>query len=359
VLESLAKLKGVYVPTLNQKLPIKRRQCFEPDWKPVTSAFISPHSHFSDTYLIETGRGCGHSCRFCVTRQLYDRGRQFEYDQIKDALGRGRKVARSVGLIGAAVSDHPELLNILGLADEMDLTVGISSLRLERVSEELMAKLLRCGVRSVTVAPEAGSQRLRRIIGKPVSDDVISKAFEVMAASGIERIKTYLLVGLPWERDDDLESIPQLVGKLWDICRGAKKTRLAVSMGIFVPKPWTPFQWCGMPESSELSRRISIATEGLRSLLKGDLSVDSPRAAIRQAVLSRGGRGAGRALLRVVSDGRSFRSALADEDVDESYLAHQWRKRNESFPWEVVDNGVIKEKLWKEFETSKRVAAKE
>jgi radical SAM superfamily enzyme YgiQ (UPF0313 family) len=354
-LRGLSKLEGFYVPSIKQKLPIIRQACNVSESVPATSTFVSPYSHFSDAFLIETGRGCGKSCRFCVSRQPHSGAREFSEANIADALKRGRQVAESIGLVGAAVSDHPGLMRILDLAAQMDLTVGVSSLRLERVGEELMEKLLGCGVRSITVAPEAGSERLRRIIGKPVGDETILKAYEIMAGAGVERIKTYLLVGLPWEQDEDLESIPTLVRKLWDICRDSVKTRLAVSMGVFVPKPWTPFQWCGMPESSELARRITIATKGLRRLLKGDLSVDSPRSAIRQAVLSRGGKGVGRALLNVVSGERSFRSALVDEEVDVEHVVHEWRSRSAKFPWDVIDVGVSRERLWKEFESSRKL----
>jgi len=201
----------------------------------------------------------------------------------------------AIGLVGAAACDHPEIDEIARRIVGMGARLSVSSLRADAVSETLLMALARSGARSLTIAPEAGSERLRDAIGKGISDAQIIDALRRAVGAGIREAKLYFMVGLPGEGEEEVEAIPGLVRRC---LREAKLARVTVAAGPFVPKPHTPYEGEGMLPVRELSRRLRVIREALRREKKVRLSLESANWAYLEGALSRGDRRLGRVIAR-------------------------------------------------------------
>lgn len=338
LLERLEPIEGIYIPSLGEH-HVRRVWCEAADIAeaPQAGAAGSQGSHFGDMFLVEVGRGCGRGCLFCAAGNLYRPVRMREPASIIAGSGG----AARVGLVGTAVGDHPDLIAILDNVISHGRTAGISSLRADQVTGDLARRLVACGIRSIAIAPEAGTEKLRWRIGKRIADDEIAGAVRHLSEAGIATIKLYFMIGLPGETEKDVEAIVGLVVRLAEV-RG--KSRLSVAAGPFVPKPHTAFQWAGFAPREVLRRRVKI----LRAVskIKGcTLKAGSIDEAWTEAVLARGDRALSGPLIEAATAGRSLTTLLKKAGHDPCRELDPAKP----LPWDFLDCGARREGLLKQY----------
>jgi radical SAM superfamily enzyme YgiQ (UPF0313 family) len=272
---------------------------YENSGAPVAQRIFDPPSSFKRMVLVETGRGCPAGCRFCAVAHARRPPVFFPAADVLEAAREGMAMGKRVGLVGASLSRHPDLLEMVeGLAaygaDFSPASLGASVLA-GPAGERLLEHLEKSRQRTITLAPETGSKRLQKLIGKPLVEAAFEQAVRGLGEAGVLHLKLYFLYGLPREEEEDLQDSIDLVARvrkwLLDAQRSRGRTgRLAVSINPFVPKPHTPLGEEAMPELAELRRKRKMLSAGLRRLGGVSLSGLSPRAAIWQCLLDRGDR---------------------------------------------------------------------
>lgn len=359
-LESLSQIPGVYVPsfyapkyaddgTIVSIEPlgcaprtVRRNIARLSGRESAFSAIRTPDTEFGDISLVEVIRGCGRKCRFCLAcyTNLPSRPRFFGMP----------KKPETIGLVGASALDHPNARAICKEILDSGCGFTVSSLRAESLDAELASMISQGGQRTLTLAPEAGTLRLRRVINKAAEDDVLIDCAKMAGDAGFSKLKLYFMVGLPTETDEDIQGITDLASKMALACG----IPVELSVSVFVPKPQTPFQWTAMPEESILKKRLSL----LRGLLKKvpgiKADIESPRNAVIQGVLSRGDRKVSELVLAAFERGGNWRAALCDTGIDAYYYIHRERSLNEVLPWDHLDSRVKKEFLQAEYERALR-----
>ena len=322
---------------------------------PTTTCILTPFSEFSNTGLVEIGRGCGRGCRFCAAGFVYRPPRLVSAEKIIEATENTRELTNRVGLLSSAVSDHPEIEGICNVLKQKGFQVSVSSIRADSATRGLLRNLSESGHFSVAVAPDAGSERLRKVINKNLSEAQILDAVENLSRQNILNIKLYFMVGLPTETRSDVEEIVKLVRKIKhrviSSSKGKKKlATLTLSVNCFVPKPFTPFQWSQFLKVEELKERIKIIKRGLKGLSNVRVHTDLPKWAYRQAVLSRGDRKVALLLRAIHQNDGNWQKALSDVNLNADFYACRSRKKDELFPWDFIDHGIRKEYLWEEYQ---------
>ncbi len=300
--EELAHLRGVYIPGFyrsetdehrrvrevtpigNVPFPIPRNAQPDIETFDTTSEILTPNTVFGKSFLVEVSRGCPRRCKFCAGTTIYSPPRYRSARRILSAVETKLRDEKRVGLLGAAVGDHPHIENICAQLVEQGRNISISSVRTGNVSPQLAAALARGGTRTLTIAPEAGSEKLRRCIGKPLSNRELLQCARIAAAADIHSLKLYFLIGLPGEQPPDVEEIISRVAELSAIIR------LKVNVSPFVPKPRTPYQRLGSRPLNYLKSTIHRLRKELRKLPGVAFSAGSPRQSLMETVLSRGNR---------------------------------------------------------------------
>jgi radical SAM superfamily enzyme YgiQ (UPF0313 family) len=338
LLEEIGRIEGVYVPSLGERRV--RRVWAEPESFAAEPA-RRVASHFGEMFLVEVGRGCARGCRFCAAGNLYRPVRM----RTKEAVIEQARDHARIGLVGTAVGDHPEILSLMESFEGQGRSVGISSLRVDRISSRIAGVMGRCGVKTIAIAPETGSDGLRGRLGKGIRREQVFDAVSRLSVAGIATIKLYFMIGLPGEADGDVEAIVSLVAELGRV-RG--KSKLSVAVGPFVPKPHTAFQWCGLQDRTTLRRRIRILRR-IPRLAGCSLKVGSLDEAWVEAVLARGDRSLSAPLLEAARKHIRLKTALKRSDAPDPCVELDTRK---PLPWDFIDSGVSKKRLLTEFERS-------
>ena len=319
------------------------------------SAILTPDTTFEDTYLIEVGRGCSHGCRFCSAGFVYRPPRFRHHSTIDKCLLQGESMTDRIGLVGAAVTDFPDLNKLCGHAFEKEIRISFSSLRADALSPELLSILRQSETKTATIAPDAGSERMRKVINKGITEEEIINAAEILVAEGIPNLKLYFMVGLPTETMDDVEAIVSLCKKIKHRFLKSSRARkrigeITVSLNCFVPKPFTPFQWVAMDEVQTLKKKIKKVKEGLKRVANVRVHSDVPRWAYIQALLSRGDRKVAQILLLANKNSGNWPKTLKESPVNPYFYIYRERAIDEQFPWEFIDNGINKSFLKEEYE---------
>lgn len=360
IINELKGREGFYVPSdqgASSQAMVKRVYLSDFDkyvWK--EEQLVAPDSHFGDAYLIEVGRGCPRKCRFCAARSIYSPVRYRTIESIDEEIGRIGPEPNGVGFLGASLSDYNQLREVVLEAQASGHSVQTSSLRMDMLSSGLLDILRECGVRTITTAPEAGSERLRRVLRKDLKEGAILSSAERIGEAGFPQLKLYFMIGLPGETDRDMVDLAMLILRIDERIKKAKgRTKITACLSPFVPKPWTPFQWAAFERPALLRERMQI----VRRLVKGRVKVkaDSTSGAAYQALLSRGDHRVGRALAHSVTEGKSVSSALKDAGLSKAWYLHRERDKDEAFPWDFIDHGIEKECLLQEWEKAKREAS--
>ena len=340
VLGRLARIDGIYVPSAPR--PRVRRV-----WAPACDIAAEPPaqapSHFGKMLLVEVGRGCGRGCFFCAAGNLYRPVRMREAEEI---LERSRG-AEKVGLLGTAVGDHLGLEGMLREITARGCEVSVSSFRADEITRGIADLLVAGGMKTIAIAPEAGSEPLRRRINKRLSDDQIVEAVSVLASAGMKTIKLYFMIGLPGEEDADVEAAVDLVKRLSNV-RGS--SRLSIAAGPFVPKPQTAFQWSPFAPLATLRRRAAVLS-AVRRIRGCSLTLGSLDEAWLEAVLARGDRSLGGLIADSALKGIPFAKLLKQRpDLDPT----RGLDTAKPLPWDFIDSGVSKKRLEADLARSRR-----
>lgn len=315
------------------------------------TGIISSETAFKNTCLIETGRGCHHGCRFCSAGFIYRPPRTYPESVVTRAMDRAGKVTRRIGLVSAAVSDHPRINDICSFGIEQNLNISFSSLRLDALTRELVDTLVASGVKTATIAPEAGTQRMRNIINKKITRPDILSAVTRLIQGGILNLKLYFMVGLPFELDADVDGIIDLTLNIRDIFLAESKKKkkigtITLSVNPFVPKPVTPFQWIPMAPAAVLKRRTAHLTTSLKKIPNVKINCESHRMARINGVLARGDQ---RVADRIETAAREGWSRAFSKKEFDTYLYREMHTAA-PLPWDILDGGVKKTFLARELE---------
>jgi len=346
LLKALASLPGIYVPACYSGISVARQWAKNLDDFAVASIILTPDTELGDLYLIEVERGCNWGCRFCLVNKAFHPMRCRSVDNIIAQAEHGLKYRRRLGLVGAAVSDHPQIEELLLKLGQMGAELSISSLRVSPLSRIVLRELAKGEARTISLAPEAGSNRLRRVIKKSISEEDILESMDKVAEQGIRLLKLYFMIGLPSETEEDIEDIIRLALKYKDILDKQQiGCRLVLNISPFVPKAGTPFQWLPMTEPSTLNRRLSFLKNSL--MPKGiRLKWESPMWSQVQGVLSRGDIKLAEVLANMEEVSLSgWRKATEKCHLDIDFYAHQRWDTKQRLPWAIIDSGTKLEHL--------------
>jgi radical SAM superfamily enzyme YgiQ (UPF0313 family) len=332
---------GPDVPLPVRKAAVKTTEALDP---PATSIF-TPETEFGARFLVEVVRGCANLCRFCWAGYNYLPVRAFPTDRILQLAEAARPHASRVGLVSIALCDHPDIERILARLHEMGYGISPASLRLDDLTEPIVRVLRDSGERTITIAPETGSDRLRRVINKTVTNDEILERAGLIFASGIENLKLYYMIGLPTETDDDLVAIRDLTVQMRErMVKHAKGRghigRIVGSVNPLIPKPGTAYQWIPMEDPAITERKI----KRLRSLMAGVdnvyFNIKSERHSYYQALLSLGDRRVAPVIEAAERNGQNWRAAVAEVGIDADFYIFRDRSGDAALPWDIIDGGM-------------------
>jgi radical SAM superfamily enzyme YgiQ (UPF0313 family) len=338
-----------------RKAAVKTTELLDP---PATSIF-TPDTEFGSRFLIEVVRGCANLCRFCWAGYNYLPVRAFSTERILELAADARKYSSRAGLVSIALCDHPEIDRILRSLIDMGYSISPASLRLDDLTAPIVQMLHESGERSITIAPEAGTDRLRRVINKTVTNQEIVDAAELIFANGMENLKLYYMIGLPTETDADLVGIRDLTLQMRDaMMRHARPRgrigRIVGSVNPLIPKPGTAYQWLPMEDPAITDRKA----KRLRQLL-GDadnvyFNIKSERHSYYQALLSLGDRRVAPAIEAAQRNGGNWRAAVAESGVDADFYIFRDRSDDRVLPWDIIDGGMKTSFFQSEFQKALR-----
>jgi len=331
-LDWLADLPGVWVPRADRTGPIQRQWVRDLSRRPFSSSIVCPKAEFGDMRMIEIARGCVHACRFCLATRWYHPFRQLDPQQVLELARQARGRWSKVALVSAAVSDYQEIDALVEALRAEGIAFSVSSLRATPLSQILLEGLAASGARTLTIAPEAGSQRLRDAMRKGISHDDIMRATALASRLGFDALKLYYMVGLPGETEEDIGALIELTREIAERF-GAQ---VIVAITPFIPKAHTPWQRQGMAPERVLDERISR----IRSALQSEsisIRAESTILARAQAIMARGDEALGEALASSSSiSPRHVERMAARAGLDvEAYLA-DW-DASHPLPWHMVD----------------------
>lgn len=370
-LRALAEIQGVYVPSLydverGDDRRIARFRAREGAPLPVLAAIdsasermaesliVSDGAYFENMFLLEMSRGCARGCRFCATGHMHDAPSFRPSDDIVAAVRRALACTTRVGLVSATLGDHPEIRRILAAMQGLGVEVNVGSLRVESVDRELALLLVGCGVRTATIAPEAATEPLRRIIGKPTTERAIFEAAATLGASGFARLKLYFMIGLPGETEEDVRAIPDLALSVREAFAKYRKTaRVSVGVSVFVPKPRTPFQWFPMAAERTIRDRMTALRRNIAGKPGLSFTGTGPREARREGVLARGGRELSGAIVLAAVENVPWKAALRRSGVAAESIVDRPYREDEVFPWDVIRLGSPTERLLASYRTAR------
>lgn len=368
MLMRLASVPGVYVPSLyeheydvsgslrqitpKENVPprAKRQWVKNLDQYPAHTVVLTDNTEFN-FYLIETARGCGRHCRFCMAGYAFRKPRNRSLAVINDEVKAALRYKKRIGLMGAAISDYPEINELCQDILGEGLSMSVASFRADTVTKELVESLAASGLKTLTMAPEAGSSRMRAVINKGIEEVHLFNAIDLGVAAGIKNFRLYIMVGLPFETEDDISAIIDLAERLKDYMEnnGAKGT-LTLSINPFIPKPFTPFQWLPMADKKYVERAFKTIMQGLKKRRQIIVNVESPKEAYIQGILARGDRNIAKAFMRACELGgsKAFKRALKEEGLDLKKYLYCQREKDEIFPWDALDLGFTRKYLYDE-----------
>src|SRR5262245_18964872 len=336
-----ATTAGAAAPVPVRKAALRTTEAVDP---PATSIF-TPDTEFGSRFLVEVVRGCANLCRFCWAGYNYLPVRAFPTERILELAGAARSHANRVGLVSIALCDHPDIERILVRMKQMGYAISPASLRLDDLTPTIVRLLHESGERSITIAPETGSDRLRRVINKTVTNDEILDRAELIFASGIENLKLYYMIGLPTETDDDLVAIRDLTRQMRErMLRHARSKgqigRIVGSVNPLIPKPGTAYQWLPMSDPAAIERKIKRLRTLVADIDNVYFNIKSERHSYYQALLSLGDRRVAPAIAAAERNGQNWRAAVAEAGVDDEFFVFRDRTGDAMLPWDIIDGGM-------------------
>jgi radical SAM superfamily enzyme YgiQ (UPF0313 family) len=351
LLRGLSRLPGNYVPPYPPEKKVIRQWVKNLDDFPVASVVMTPDTELGELFLIEAERGCQRGCRFCLVNATFAPRRFRSVESVVKQAWEGLHARRRIGLVGPSVTDHPQINELLTGLLKLNAELSLSSLHIKSITPDTLGALARGKAKTITIAPEVGSPRLREIINKGISHDDIMAAADGIAGYHFAQLKLYYIVGLPTETDEDIEDIVRLTLEIKDrLDRGRSNTRVILNASPFVPKAGTPFQWLPMASTETLGRRLAILRSHLP--LKGiKVNEESPAWSQVQGVLARGDEKLAGALAGMGEVTlAAWRRAVAENQLDIDYYVNQKWNTADELPWGFIDTGTETAKLCTELE---------
>jgi len=354
-IEAFVPRPGTGAPATVKKAALKTTEAVDP---PATTIF-TPDTELGSRFLVEVVRGCANLCRFCWAGYNYLPVRAFPKDRILQLAESARRYSSHAGLVSIALCDHPEIEEILTRLVAMGYSISPASLRLDDLTPTILNLLRKSGERTITIAPEVGSDRLRRVINKTITNDEIFAAADMIFESGFENLKLYFMIGLPTETDDDLVAIRDMTVRLRASMLRHQRGRghigrIVGSVNPLVPKPGTAYQWLPMEDDGSIERKI----RRMKSLLAGIdnvyFNIKSERHSFYQALLSLGDRRVAAAIEVAERNGGNWRAAVAESGVDAAFYVFRDRSADPVLPWDIIDGGLKDHFFRSEFDKALR-----
>ena len=359
ILHQLANISGVYVPSLYVPIysddgefkgyhiaegaPKTIKRHFEMLTSGGETVVATNYTEFGAMYIIEVARGCGRHCRFCMAGYCFRVPRVRPLDILKEGVDRAEKLGKKVGLMGAAISDYPEVDELVTYIRSKDMRYSCASLRADSLTQAVVDGLADSGQKTITIAPETGSERLRRVINKGISEEHLQNAATLSAKSGIQHMRLYIMIGLPTETDEDIDAIVGLAERTQaHMAEVGCKGRLTLSINPFIPKPFTPFQWMAMDNQKTVEKKLQYIKKALQKNRRIEVLVESPKEAYIQGVLARGDRRLGAVLAACAADrgSKSFKPEMKAAGLDMDEMNYRERSFDEFLPWSHLDMGM-------------------
>ena len=359
ILRQLANISGVYVPSLYVPIysddgefkgyhiaegaPKTIKRHFEMLTSGGETVVATNYTEFGAMYIIEVARGCGRHCRFCMAGYCFRVPRVRPLEILKEGVDRAEKLGKKVGLMGAAISDYPEVDELVTYIRSKDMRYSCASLRADSLTQAVVDGLADSGQKTITIAPETGSERLRRVINKGISEEHLQNAATLSAKSGIQHMRLYIMIGLPTETDEDIEAIVGLAERTQaHMAEVGCKGRLTLSINPFIPKPFTPFQWMAMDNQKTVEKKLQYIKKALQKNRRIEVLVESPKEAYIQGVLARGDRRLGAVLAACAADrgSKSFKAEMKAAGLDMDAMNYRERSFDEFLPWSHLDMGM-------------------
>ena len=359
ILRQLADVSGVYVPSLyvpiysedgafkgyniEEGVPKTIKRHFEMLTSGGETVVATNYTEFGAMYIIEVARGCGRHCRFCMAGYCFRVPRVRPLEILKEGVDRAEKLGKKVGLMGAAISDYPEVDELVTYIRSKDMRYSCASLRADSLTQAVVDGLADSGQKTITIAPETGSERLRRVINKGISEEHLQNAATLSAKSGIQHMRLYIMIGLPTETDEDIEAIVGLAERTQaHMAEVGCKGRLTLSINPFIPKPFTPFQWMAMDNQKTVEKKLQYIKKALQKNRRIEVLVESPKEAYIQGVLARGDRRLGAVLAACAADrgSKSFKAEMKAAGLDMDAMNYRERSFDEFLPWSHLDMGM-------------------
>ena len=359
ILRQLANIFGVYVPSLYVPIysddgefkgyhiaegaPKTIKRHFEMLTSGGETVVATNYTEFGAMYIIEVARGCGRHCRFCMAGYCFRVPRVRPLEILKEGVDRAEKLGKKVGLMGAAISDYPEVDELVTYIRSKDMRYSCASLRADSLTQAVVDGLADSGQKTITIAPETGSERLRRVINKGISEEHLQNAATLSAKSGIQHMRLYIMIGLPTETDEDIDAIVGLAERTQaHMAEVGCKGRLTLSINPFIPKPFTPFQWMAMDNQKTVEKKLQYIKKALQKNRRIEVLVESPKEAYIQGVLARGDRRLGAVLAACAADrgSKSFKAEMKAAGLDMDEMNYRERSFDEFLPWSHLDMGM-------------------
>ena len=380
LLELLANERGFYIPSLYEPqyaddgtlaayvvragvtapLPVRKAALKVTDAvDPPATGIFTPDTEFGSRFLVEVVRGCANLCRFCWAGYNYLPVRAFPTERILQLAREARTHSSRVGLVSIALCDHPDIERILANLLEMGYAISPASLRLDDLTQSIVQVLKESGERTITIAPETGSDRLRRVINKTVTNDEILDRADLIFANGIENLKLYYMIGLPTETDEDLVAIRDLTLQIRDRMMKYARVkgqvgRIIGSVNPLIPKPGTAYQWIPMEDPTVIDRKIKRLRTLTADIDNVYFNIKSERHSYFQALLSLGDRRVAPVIALAEQNGQNWRAAVADAGIDGDFYIFRDRSKDAMLPWDIIDGGMKRSFFESEYDKSLR-----
>lgn len=375
LLAALAQVPGIYVPALYRHeygedgqlirivpeagAPLQVERQWQELSAPGETVVSTPYTEFGAMYLIEIARGCGRHCRFCMAGYCYRRPRVRSLEYVKEAVLRGKRLGKKIGLMGAAISDYPQIDELVTFIRQEGMAFSCASLRADSITPAIVKGLAESGQKTITLAPEAGSAHMRDIINKGITEEHLMHSIDLATAAGIRHVRMYIMIGLPMETDEDITGIVDMTRRVRQHLAAIGNTgKLTLSINPFIPKPCTPFQWMAMTHKKVVEKRLEHIKKALGRDKQIEILAEPLRQCYIQGVLSRGDRRVGELLVLAHRYGgvKGWKRAASELHFDTEQFLYEARPVGTLLPWSVLDMGLVQGYLEHELEQARKGA---